>query len=192
MLDGNDLPHELLLTRRQKAKLRNAFNDNMSTDVTLSKTQISKLILSGEFLGSLLRKLAGPLMKVAAPLAKNILAPLGITAATSAIDAEIQKKIHDSGTTTLIISNKEMNDKMKIVQALEDSNILLKRVTKTTKNEIKEQKGGFLSMLLGTLRASLLGNILSRRGIVRAGSGRRSLNSYKKGKGVVTAGYEKE
>ena len=192
MLDGNDLPHELLLTRRQKAKLRNAFNDNMSTDVTLSKTQISKLILSGEFLGSLLRKLAGPLMKVAAPLAKNTLASLGITAATSAIDAGIQKKIHDSGTTTLIISNKEMNDKMKIVQALEDSNILLKRVTKTTKNEIKEQKGGFLSMLLGTLRASLLGNILSRRGIVRAGSGRRSLNSYKKGKGVVTAGYEKE
>ena len=131
-------------------------------------------------------------MKVAAPLAKNILAPLGITAATSAIDAEIQKKIHDSGTTTLIISNKEMNDKMKILQALEDSNILLKRVTKTIKNEIKEQKGGFLNMLLGTLRASLLGSILAGRGIVRAGSGRRSLNSYKKGKGVVTAGYGKE
>ena len=131
-------------------------------------------------------------MKVAAPLAKNILAPLGITAATSAIDAGIQKKIHDSGTTTLIISNKEMNDKMKIVQALENSNILLKRVTKTIKNEIKEQKGGFLSMLQGTLRASLLGNILARRGIVRANSGRRSLNSYKKGKGVVTAGYGKE
>ena len=131
-------------------------------------------------------------MKVAAPLAKNILAPLGTTAATSAIDAEIQKKIHDSGTTTLIISNKEMNDKMKIVQALEDSNILLKRVTKTIKNEIKEQKGGFLNMLLGTLRASLLGNILAGRGIVRAGSGRRSLNSYKKGKGAVTAGYGKE
>ena len=192
MLDGNDLAHELLLTRRQKAKLRNVFNDNMSTDVTLSKAQISKLILSGGFLGSLLRKLAGTLMKVAAPLAKNILAPLGITTATSAIDAEIQKKIHDSGTTTLIISNKEMNDKMKIVQALEDSNILLKRGTKTIKNEIKEQKGGFLSMLLGTLRASLLGNILAGRGIVRAGSGRRSLNSYKKGKGVVTAGYGKE
>ena len=192
MLDGNDLAHELLLTRRQKAKLRNVFNDNMSTDVTLSKAQISKLILSGGFLGSLLRKLAGTLMKVAAPLAKNILAPLGITTATSAIDAEIQKKIHDSGTTTLIISNKEMNDKMKIVQALEDSNILLKRGTKTIKNEIKEQKGGFLSMLLGTLRASLLGNIFAGRGIVRAGSGRRSLNSYKKGKGVVTAGYGKE
>ena len=82
MFDGNDLPHELLLTRRQKAKLRNVFNDSMSTDATLSKAQISKLILSGGFLGSLLRKLAGRLMKVAAPLAKNILAPLGITAAT--------------------------------------------------------------------------------------------------------------
>ena len=95
-------------------------------------------------------------MKVAVPLAKNILAPLGITAAASAIDAGIQKKIHGSGTTTLIISNEEMNDIMKIVQALEDSNILLKGVTKTIKNETKEQKGGFLSMLLGTLGASIM------------------------------------
>ena len=70
-----------------------------------------------------------------------------------------------------------MNDIMKIVQALEDSNILLKGVTKTIKNETKEQKGGFLSMLLGTLGASLLGNLLAGKGIVRAGSGRRSLNS---------------
>ena len=125
-------------------------------------------------------------MKVAVFLAKNILAPLGITAAASAIDAGIQKKIHGSGTTTLIISNEEMNDIMKIVQALEDSNILLKEVTKTIKNETKEQKGGFLSMLLGTLRASLLGNILAGKGIVRAGSGN------KEGKRVVRAGYGKE
>ena len=92
MLDGNDLPHELLLTTRQKTKLRNAFNNNMSTDLKLSKAQISKIIQSGGFLGSLLSKLAGPLMKVAIPLAKNILAPLRITAAVSAIDAGIQKK----------------------------------------------------------------------------------------------------
>ena len=92
MLDGNDLPHELLLTTRQKTKLRNAFNNNMSTDLKLSKAQISKIIQSGGFLGSLLSKLAGPLMKVAIPLAKNVLAPLGITAAASAIDAGIQKK----------------------------------------------------------------------------------------------------
>ena len=131
-------------------------------------------------------------MKVAIPLAKNILAPLGITAAASAIDAGIQKKIHGSGTTTLIISNEEMNDIMKIVQALEDSNILLKGVTKTIKNETKEQKGEFLSLFLGTLGANLLGNILAGKGIVIAGSGRRSLNSCEKGKGIVRAGYGKE
>ena len=106
----------------------------MSTDIKLSKAQISKIIQSGGFLRPLLSKLAGPLMKVAVPLAKNILAPLGITAAASTIDAGIQKKIHGSGTTTLIISNEEMNDIMKIIQALENSNILLKGVTKTIKN----------------------------------------------------------
>ena len=92
MFNGNDLPHELLLTTRQKTKLRNAFNNNMSLDIKLSKAQISKIIQSGGFLVSLLSKLVGPLMKVAVPLAKNILATLGITATTSAIDAGIQKK----------------------------------------------------------------------------------------------------
>ena len=125
-------------------------------------------------------------MKVAIPLAKNVFAPLGITAAVSAIDAGIQKKIHGSRTTTLIISNEEMNDIMKIVQALKDSNILLKGVTKAIKSETKEQKGEFLSILLGSLGASLLGNLLSAKGIVRAGSG------DKKGKGIVRAGYGKE
>ena len=89
----------------------------------------------------------------------------------SAIDAGIQRKIHGSGTTTLIISNEEMNNIMTIVQALEDLNILLKEVTETIKNETKEQKGGFLSMLLGTLGASLFGNLLRGKGIVRAGEG---------------------
>ena len=201
LLDGNDLPHELLLlTTRQKKKLRNTFNNNMSTDLTLSKVQISKLIQSGGFLGSLLSKLAGPLMKVAIPLAKNVLAPIGITTSTSAFDAEIHKKIHDSSrpwSTTLTISNKEMNDVIKIVQALEDSKILLKRVTKVIKNETKEQKGGFLSMLLCTLGASLLGNNLAEKRIVRAGSGCHSSNSStsygnKKEKGIVRAGYGKE
>ena len=79
-----------------------------------------------------------------------------------------------------------MNDIMKIIQALEDSNILLKGVTKTIKNETKEQKRGFLSMLLGTLGASLLGNLLSGKGIVRAGSGN------KKGKESLRAVYGKE
>ena len=155
MFDVKDLHHELLLTTRQRTKLRNAFNNNMSSNKKLSKAQVSKIIQSGGFLGSLWSKLANPLMKVAVTLAKNILAPLGITAATLAIDAGIKKKIHGSGTTTLIISNEESNDIMKIVQALEESNILLKGVTKTIKNEIKEQKGGFIGMLLVTLGASL-------------------------------------
>ena len=111
----------------------------MSTDLKLSKAHISKIIQSGGFLRSLWIKLTGSIMKVAVPLAKNILAPLGITAAASAIDAGIQKKIHGSGTTTLIISN----DMMKIAPALEETNILLKRVTKTIKSKIKEEKGGF-------------------------------------------------
>ena len=165
MFAENDLPHELLLTTRQKTKLRNAFNNNMSTDLKLSRAKISKIIQFGGFSDSLLSKSAGSLMKVAIPLAKNALAPLVITPAASAIDAGIQKKIHGSETTTLITSNKEINYIMKIVLALEHSNILLKGVTKTIKNETKEQKGGFLSMLLGTLCASLLGNFLGGKGV---------------------------
>ena len=82
----------MLLTTTQKTKLRNAFNNNISTDIKVSKAQISKIIQSGRFLGLLLSKLAGPLMNVAVPLAKNILAPLGITTAASTVDARIQKK----------------------------------------------------------------------------------------------------
>ena len=89
MFNGKNLPHELLLITRQKTKLRNAFENNMSTDIKLSKTQISKVIQSGLVLGSLLSKIAGPLMKVAVPLAKNFLAPLGITEAASKIDTRI-------------------------------------------------------------------------------------------------------
>ena len=98
-----------------------------------------------------------------------------------------------------MISNEEMNDIIKIVQALEYSNILLKRVTKTIKNETKEQKGGFSGMLLGTLGASLLGNLLTGKGILRAGSGNskgkgilRAGSGYDEGKGVVRAGTGKE
>ena len=117
MLHGNDLPHELLLTARQKMTLRNAFNNKMSTDIKPFKAQVLKIIQFGGFLGSLFSKLAGLLMEVAVPLAKNILAPLGIAAAASAIDAGIQqqKQIHGARTTTLIISNEEMNNIMKIV-----------------------------------------------------------------------------
>ena len=162
MFCANNLPHVLLLTTRLTPKLRNAIENNMSTDIKLSKAQIFKIIQSGGFLGKLLGlllKTGLPLIKnIIKPLAKSVLNPLGLTAAASAADT---KEILGSGKTTLIISNKEMNDILKIVQALEDSNILLKRVSKTIKNETKEQKGGFLSMLLETLGASLLANLLT-------------------------------
>ena len=162
----------------------------MSTDLKLSKAQINKITQSGGFFS----KLLGPLLKtglplkknVIKPLAKSVLIPLGLTAAASAADAGIHKKILGSGNTTLIISNEEMNDIIKIVQALEDSNVLLKGVTKAIQNETKEQKGGFLSMLLGTLGATLLGNLLTGKGIVRADSGNN------KGKGIVRAGSGKQ
>ena len=127
-------------------------------------------------------------MKIAVPLAKNVLAQLGITGAASAIDAGIRKKIHGSRNTTLIISNEEINDIIKVIQALENSNILLKGVTKTITSETKEQKGGFLSVSLGTLGASLLGNLLTGKGILRAGSGNKKGKRNKKGKGIVRVG----
>ena len=105
------------------------------------------------------------------PLAKSVLIPLGLTAVASAADAGIHKKILGSGNTTLIISNNEKEDLIKIIKSLEDSGLLLKGVTQSVQNEVKEQKGGFLSMLLGTLGASLLGNILAGKGINRAGEG---------------------
>ena len=183
----DELPHELLLTARQNTKLRNAINNNLATDIKLSKAQIKKLIQSG-FLGKLLSKLAGPLMKVAMRLAKNVLAPLGLTAAMSAIDGSIQKKIHGSGIK-LIIEQEDMKDIMKIIEALENSGTLLKGVSKTIQNETKEQRGRFLGMLLGTLGASLLGNLLTgRKGIMRAGDGivRAGSGSKKKPKFFVT------
>ena len=164
----DELPHELLLTTRQRTQLRNAINNNMATDLKLSKAQIKKMIQSEGFLCKLLSKLACPLMKVAMPLAKNVLAPLGLTAAMSATDGSIQKKMRGNGIKLVI----EQEDIMKIIEALENSGILLKGVTKTIENETKEQRGGFLSMLLGTLGASLLGNLLTGgKGIVRAGQG---------------------
>ena len=167
---NKDLPHELLLTTRQSTKLGNAINNNLATDIKLSKAQTKKLIQSGGFLGKLLSKLAGPLMKVAMPLAKNVLASLGLTAAMFAIDGSIQKKIHGSGVK-LIIEQEGMNDIMKIIETLENFGILLKGVSKTIENETNEQRGGFLRMLLGTLGASLLGNLLTGKGIMRAGDG---------------------
>ena len=180
---GNtNFPHELLLTNRQAENIRKAFANHLSTDIKLSKPQLSKMIQSGGFLGRLLGPLLKtglPLMKsVIKPLAKSVLIPLGLTAAASAADAGIHKKILGSGhnnNTTLIISNDEMDGILKIVKSLEDSGVLLKGVSETIQHKAKEQRGGFLSMLLGTLGASLLGDILSKglsgKGVIRAGYG---------------------
>ena len=89
----------------------------------------------------------------------------------SVVDAAIQKNIYGSGSTALIISNEEMEDIMKIVKLLEESGLLIKGISETIKNEAKEQKGGFLPMLLGTLAASMLGSALTGRGVIRAGEG---------------------
>ena len=174
--DSNDeanFPHELLLTDRQVSSIRKAFANNSSVDIKFSKTQLSKMIQSGGFLG----KLLGPLLKtglpliknVIKPLAKSVLIPLGLTVAASAADAGIHKKILGSGNTTLIISNKDIEDLIKIVKSLEDSGLLLEEITESVENEIKEEKREFLSMLPSTLGASLLGNLLSPKGINRAG-----------------------
>ena len=158
--DETNFPHKLLLTNRQVANLRKDFANYLSTDIQLSKTQLSKMIQSRGFLGRLhgpLLKTGLPLIKNAIkPLAKSVLIPLESIAVASAADAEIHKKILESGhnhpsSTTLIISNIEMEDITKIVKSLEDSGLLLKVVTETIQNEVKEQKGGILSILLGTL-----------------------------------------
>ena len=171
MFNSDNLPHELFLTTRQTTKLRNAIENNMSTDIKSSKAQISKIIQSGGFLG----KLLCPLLKTGLPLLKSVIKPLvllGLTAASSAIDAGVQKKIYGSGATTLVISNEEINDIAKIVLGLEDSGILLKVVTKTIKNETKRR---FPIYVTGHIRSCLLGDLLTKKssgkGAVRAGEG---------------------
>ena len=133
----DETPHELLLNTRQNTKLRNAINNNSAIDIKLSKSSNKKIHTIRRFLGKSLSKLAGPLMKLAIPLAKNVLAPLGLTAAMPAIDGSIQKKIHGSGVK-LIIEEEDMQDIIKIIKELENSDILLKGVSKTIENEIKE------------------------------------------------------
>ena len=131
-IDKINFPHELLLTNRQVANLRKSFANNLSTDVKLSKIQLSKIIKLGEFLGRILGlslKTGLSLMKnVIKTLAKSVLISLGLTAAASAADAGIHKKILGSGTT-IIMSNDEMEDIIKIVRSLEYSGLLLKGVS---------------------------------------------------------------
>ena len=177
--DETNFPHELLLTGRQVSSIRKAFSNNSSVDIKFSKTQLSKMIQSGGFLG----KLLGSLLKTELSLIKNVitswaksvLIPLGLTAAAAAAaaaDAEILKKtLGSGGHTTLIISNKDIEDLIKMVKSLEDFVLLLKGVTESVQNEVEEKKGGSLSTWLGTLGASLLGSLLAGKGINRAGEG---------------------
>ena len=175
--DETNFSHKLLLTNRQTLSLRKAFNNHTSADIKFSKAQLTKM-QKGGFLKFLM-----PLLKSGLPLLKSVVKPLGmlgLTAAASATDAAINKKILGSGKhTTLIISNDDMQDRLKIVKSLEDSGILVNGIIETVKNEVKEQKGGFLSMLLGTLGASLLGDLLTK-----------NLSSRSvRGEGTIRTGY---
>ena len=125
------------------------------------------------------------LKNVFKPLDKSVLIPLEFRAAASATDAATHKKMLGSGMTALIISNEEMNDIMKIIKPLEESGLLIKGISEAIKNEGKAHKGGFLGMLLDTLRATLLGDILTGKNIIRAGEGK-----IRAGEGTVSAGQK--
>ena len=140
----------------------------MSTDIKLSKAQINKLIKEAGGLVSILARFLPKLIKPAISLGKNILVPLRLSAAMSATDAAIQKKMYGSGTKTVKFSNKDLDDMTKIVKALEGSDVLMKGITETLKNDIKKRgTSSLIPMLLGTLGASLL----TGRGLFRAGKG---------------------
>ena len=171
------VPHKLLVTNTQVSRFCEAFANCSSSNIKLSETQLLKIEKSGGFLGGLL----GPLIKIGLTLTKNVLKPLvknvllalKVIAEASETDVASHRKMFESGITTLIISNKEMNYIMKIVKSHEKSGLLMKSVTQTIKNEAKEPKGKFLSRLLG---ATLSGNLLTGKstfrtsaGIIRAG-----------------------
>ena len=111
----------------------------MSTNIKLSKAQVSKLIKEGGALESILARLLPKLIKPEISSGKNILAPLGISAAMSATDAAIQKKFHGYGTKTVKLSNKYLDGMTKIVKALEDSDVLIKGITETLKNDVEKE-----------------------------------------------------
>ena len=181
----------MFLTNTQVSKFGKVFANNTSADKKVSKTLLHKIVQSGGFLGSLL----GPLLKpglplignVLKPLPKRVLMPLRLIAAESAADAAIHQKMFAFGRvvkvsdrtrpsdlalrTLLMISNEEMNDVMKIIKSFEESGLLIKGFNRTIKSEAKEKKRGFLSMLLGTLDATLLGDLLTGKGTISAVEG---------------------
>ena len=188
--DENNLSHNLLLTNTQASMLCKAFATGSSSNIKFSKIKLSKMVQLGGFLGRLLRTLlkAGLLLigNVLKPLAKSAFMSSELTAAAAATNTAIQTKIFRSGITALIFSNEEMDDSMKIVKSLRESGLLIKGVIETIETEAKNKKMDFLSTLLGTLAASLLGSILTGKGAIRAGEGASATNQ---GRGTVRAGH---
>ena len=129
----------MLLANTQVSRLDKAFANNLSANIKLSKTQLHKIGQSRGFLGRVLGQLPKtgfPLIRnVLKPLAKSVLIPSGLTAAASATDAAVHKKMFGSGNTTLIISNKEMNDILKVIKSFEESGFLIRSISKAIKNE---------------------------------------------------------
>ena len=164
--------HKLSLTNIQVSKIRKVFANGSSANIKFSKTRLSKMIQSGVFLGTLL----GPLLKAGSSLMKNVLKQLassvlvllGLPATASVIDAAIQKKNFGS-RTTLAFSNEEIDDIMKITEALEKSGLLIKSVSEAVGNEVRKQKGGFIGTLAAALGSILFRNMLSGKRVVRGG-----------------------
>ena len=169
--DENNFPHKLLLTNTQVSKLCKTFANGSSANIKLSKIQLHKIGQSVGFWVILL----GPLPKARLPLKRNVhkpsdktvLIPSGLTATAAAVQLFIRKCLD----TKLITSNVKMNHIMEITKYLEESELLIKGVSERIKNEAKEQKKEFLGSLLGTLGASLLGNLFTGKGTIRAGEG---------------------
>ena len=187
--EDEELPHESLLTTRQTAKIRNVFANNVSTDIKLSRAQISKIIQSGEYFGSWLGNLGKKaLANIAIPLARDNLPGVVGNLTSNSINKFVEKKkwkkigkkirgaVRAGKVFTLFISNEDMNDVIKIIKSLEDSGVLIDGVTETVKREIKKEVSGFHGALLAPLPASLVQPVISSvvkgisgRGVRRAG-----------------------
>ena len=151
------MPHELFLTTKQTTKIGNAFANNISTDLRLSKTQISKIIQSVEHFGSWLSKLGKrALINIAIPLGRDNLSGL-VRNLTSNVVNKFEGKVSGKGAVrarkglTLFISNEDMNGVIKVIKLLGDSGVLIDGITETVKHEIRKQEGIFLGALLITL-----------------------------------------
>ena len=178
--EDEELSHELFLTTRQTTKIRNAFANNMSTNIKLSKAQISKIIQSGRSFDSWLHNLGKKaLINIAITLARDNLPGL-VSTLTSNVINNFERKITGKGAIragrgfTLFVPNKDINDTIKIMKLLEDLGVLIAGITETVKHQIKKQERGFLGALLTPLAASIVQPVIysvvkciSERGIRR-------------------------